>query len=122
LNYRKDGAQFWTDLAINPTRDGSGDLVGFVGVLSDLTERKQAEATAHEAKTQLASIVQNIPGFIFRRTLKPDGSIEFPYLSSLFAREIGRPDESTATGADLLKHMHAGRYRNWAQRHRALGR
>jgi len=39
LNYRKDGAQFWTDLAINPTRDGSGDLVGFVGVLSDLTER-----------------------------------------------------------------------------------
>lgn len=107
LNYRKDGAQFWSDLAIKPTRDGSGNLVGFVGVLSDLAERKQAEATAHEAKTQLSSIVQNIPGFIFRRTLKPDGSIEFPYISSLFASKLGRPNESTATAADLLKHMHA---------------
>ena len=107
LNYRKDGAQFWTDLAINPTRDGSGDLVGFVGILSDLTERKHAEAAAREANTQLDGIIQNIPGFIFRRTMKPDGSIEFPYLSSFFANLIGRPDESTATADDLWKQMYA---------------
>jgi len=105
LNYRKDGAQFWTDLAINPTRDGSGDLVGFVGVLSDLTERKQVEATAHEAKTQLASVVQNIPGFIFRRILKPDGSIELPYFSSFLAGIIGRP-ENNFSAAPLWEHMH----------------
>jgi PAS domain S-box-containing protein/diguanylate cyclase (GGDEF)-like protein len=105
LNYRKDGAQFWTDLAINSTRDASGNLVGFVGILNDLTERKQAEVTAHETKTQLSNIVQNIPGFIFRRILKSDGTIEFPYLSSLFASKIGHPNESTATAADLLKHM-----------------
>ena len=105
LNYRKDGAQFWTDLAINPTRDGSGDLVGFVGVLSDLTERKHAEETAHEAKTQLASVVQNIPGFIFRRTLKPDGSIELPYFSSFLAGIIGRP-ENNFSAAPLWEHVH----------------
>lgn len=29
LNYRKDGTQFWTDLAISPTFDRSGGLVGF---------------------------------------------------------------------------------------------
>jgi PAS domain S-box-containing protein/diguanylate cyclase (GGDEF)-like protein len=105
LNYRKDGAQFWTDLAINPTRDGSGDLVGFVGILSDLTERKNAEAAAHEANTQLASVVQNIPGFIFRRTMKPDGSIALPYFSSFLAGMIGRPEDSSSA-APLWEHMH----------------
>jgi PAS domain S-box-containing protein/diguanylate cyclase (GGDEF)-like protein len=108
LNYRKDGAQFWTDLAINPTRDGGGDLVGFVGILTDLTERKETEATADDAKTQLSNIVQNIPGFIFRRILKPDGSIEFAYFSPSFARIIGQPEGSISTTADLLKHMHHG--------------
>jgi PAS domain S-box-containing protein/diguanylate cyclase (GGDEF)-like protein len=106
LNYRKDGAQFWTDLAINPTRDASGDLVGFVGVLSDLTERKQAEATAHEATTQLDGIIQNIPGFIFRRVWNPDGSVTYPYMSSYFASLIGHSEVNSATAADLWKHVH----------------
>jgi len=106
LNYRKDGAQFWTDLAINPTRDGSGDLVGFVGVLSDLTERKQAEATAHEAKNQLDGIIQNIPGFIFRRKWKTDGSVTYPYMSSYFTDLIGHPEASSGTPSELWKRIH----------------
>jgi PAS domain S-box-containing protein/diguanylate cyclase (GGDEF)-like protein len=106
LNCRKDGTQFWTDLAINPTRDGSGKLIGFVGILSDLTERKQAEAATAEVRTQLSSIVQNIPGFIFRRIWKPNGSIEFPYFSSFFANIIGQPEDSAATAHDVWKHLH----------------
>jgi PAS domain S-box-containing protein/diguanylate cyclase (GGDEF)-like protein len=107
LNYRKDGTRFWTDLAINPTRDGSGDVVGFVGVLSDLTERKQAEATKHEAEGRLFSVVQNIPGFIFRRTLKPDGSIEFPYFSSFYYTNIlGHPEAGATPSLGLWEHMH----------------
>src|SRR4029079_8158163 len=65
LNYRKDGTQFWTDLAISPTFDISGGLVGFVGVLSDLTERKHVVGTRREAEERLTSIVQNMPGFVF---------------------------------------------------------
>ena len=107
LNYRKDGAQFWTDLAINPTRDGSGDVVGFVGVLNDLTERKQAEAKAHEAKTQLDGIIQNIPGFIFRRIWNQDGSVTYPYVSSYFTSLIGPPDASDGNIPELWKHIHA---------------
>ena len=106
LNYRKDGTQFWTDLAINPTRDGKGDLVGFVGILSDLTKRKEAEAGADEARTQLSSVVQNIPGFIFRRTWKPDGRIEYPYLSSFFTDLVGHPNDE-GVAPDLWKNIHA---------------
>jgi PAS domain S-box-containing protein/diguanylate cyclase (GGDEF)-like protein len=105
LNYRKDGSEFWTDLSINPTRNGSGDLIGFVGVLSDLTEQKRVEATADEAKSQLSSIVRNIPGFIFRRTMKPDGSIALPYFSPILADMVGSP-KSSASAAPFWQQMH----------------
>ena len=104
LNYRKDGTQFWTDLAISPTIDTSGGLVGFVGVLNDLTERKHAEATRREAEERLSSIVQNMPGFVFRRIRRHDGGIEFPYFSPYFARMVSHREGAVPTGADLWNH------------------
>jgi signal transduction histidine kinase len=43
LNQRKDGTPFWNELFIAPVFDDSGQLTHFVGVLSDITERKQSE-------------------------------------------------------------------------------
>ncbi|SDP66081.1 PAS domain S-box-containing protein [Klenkia soli] len=43
LNYRKDGTAFWNQLSISPVFDGAGELVSFVGVQSDVTERVRAE-------------------------------------------------------------------------------
>ena len=101
LNYRKDGTQFWTDLAISPTFDRSGGLVEFVGVLNDLTERKHTEATRREAEERLSSIVQNMPGFVFRRIRRHDGRIEFPYFSPYFARMVSHREGAVPTGSDL---------------------
>ena len=43
LNYRKDGTAFWNEIAVNPVFDTDGDLVSFVGVQSDVTERVRAQ-------------------------------------------------------------------------------
>ena len=43
LNYRKDGTAFWNQLSVSPVFDGSGDLVSFVGVQTDVTERVRVE-------------------------------------------------------------------------------
>lgn len=43
LNYRKDGTAFWNQLAISPVFDGSGRLVSYVGVQTDVTERVRVE-------------------------------------------------------------------------------
>jgi PAS domain S-box-containing protein len=60
LNYRRDGTAFWNQVAISPVFDGSGDLVNFVGVQNDVTERisveqerRSALAEAEEARAQL---------------------------------------------------------------------
>jgi len=107
LNYRKNGTQFWTDLAISPTHDERGGVVGFVGVLTDVTDRKLEEAMRGEAEARVSSIVQNMPGFVFRRIRKHDGRIEFPYFSPSFSRIICQPAGSIATAADLWTHMNA---------------
>lgn len=43
LNYRKDGSRFWNRLSITPVRNGRGQVTHFIGVQSDVTERRRAE-------------------------------------------------------------------------------
>jgi PAS domain S-box-containing protein/diguanylate cyclase (GGDEF)-like protein len=105
LNYRKNGTQFWTDLAISPTHDELGDVVGFVGVLTDVTDRRLEEAMRGEAEARVSSIVENMPGYVFRRIRKHDGRIEFPNFSPSFSRIICQAAGSVATATDLWKHM-----------------
>src|SRR3989442_10884726 len=42
-NYRKDGTTFWNELTSSPVHDGRGQVTHFVGVLADITARKEAE-------------------------------------------------------------------------------
>ncbi|MFY2763442.1 PAS domain S-box protein [Arenimonas sp. MALMAid1274] len=43
-NQRKDGAPFWNHLHLSPVRDDAGQVINYVGVQSDLTERHRVEA------------------------------------------------------------------------------
>src|SRR4051794_2460558 len=49
LNYRKDGTAFWNQLSVSPVFDGSGELVSFVGVQTDVTERVRVESEREAA-------------------------------------------------------------------------
>jgi diguanylate cyclase (GGDEF)-like protein/PAS domain S-box-containing protein len=42
-NYRKDGGLFWNELSIAPVRDAAGNATHFVGIINDITDRKQYE-------------------------------------------------------------------------------
>ena len=53
LNHRKDGTAFWNRLSITPVRDSAGHVTHFIGVQSDITNRKEAEAALSLAKDQL---------------------------------------------------------------------
>ena len=52
INYRKDGTEFWSELIIGPIFDGDGKLINFVGLQTEITERKRWEAALHEAKDE----------------------------------------------------------------------
>lgn len=42
-NYKKDGTLYWNELSISPVYDEAGKLTNYIGVQSDITERKRAE-------------------------------------------------------------------------------
>ncbi len=50
LNYRKDGTTFWNAMSIDPARDERGELAYFVGVQSDITERRELEAQLRQSQ------------------------------------------------------------------------
>ncbi|MGK5003641.1 PAS domain-containing sensor histidine kinase [Janthinobacterium sp. LB2P70] len=53
VNRRKNGERFVESLSITPMRTGGGSISHFVGVFSDITERKLAEADLRELHREL---------------------------------------------------------------------
>ena len=43
-NYRKDRSLFWNELYVAPVHNDQGHLTHYIGIQSDITERKQAES------------------------------------------------------------------------------
>jgi PAS domain S-box-containing protein len=50
LNYRKDGTTFWNELSISPVRNDANQLTHFVGVQTDVTERRSLEEQFRQAQ------------------------------------------------------------------------
>ena len=66
LNYRKDGTAFGNQLSVSPVFDGDGELVSFVGVQTDVTERvrvereREAAFAAEQAARQEAELARAV--------------------------------------------------------------
>ncbi len=58
-NYKKDGTLFWNDLTITPLYNDKGSLTHFIGVQSDVTQRKKAEFLKDQIRKILEMIAQH---------------------------------------------------------------
>jgi PAS domain S-box-containing protein/diguanylate cyclase (GGDEF)-like protein len=105
LNYRKDGTPFWNKLTLSPLRASSGDLIGFVGIQSDVTDQRRREDEAKVWETRLQSLLDHIPGFLFQRVQRPGRAPEFLYCSNSLNRLLGLPNTSLSY-AEFLSHIH----------------
>lgn len=62
-NYRKDGSRFWNELNVSPIHSTDGTLTHFVGIQTDITERKQTEEQLlHNA---FHDVLTNLPNRAF---------------------------------------------------------
>ncbi len=57
----KDGRDYWADLEIQPLFNDAGEFTGFMGIVSDITTRKQLQAQADEARQSLQDLYDNAP-------------------------------------------------------------
>jgi len=52
LCYRKDGRPFWAKLNVSPVQDADGHLQAFVGIIDDVTARKEDERALVQARVE----------------------------------------------------------------------
>jgi diguanylate cyclase (GGDEF)-like protein/PAS domain S-box-containing protein len=115
LNYRKDGQTFWNELFMQPLLDRHGAVVGFVGLQIDQTPRRRAEASQQDSEARLATIIENLPGYIFQRIVTASGTLLHSYFSQTYWRLLGLDEASHFSGYDPIEHVHLadiGKVRN----------
>jgi diguanylate cyclase (GGDEF)-like protein/PAS domain S-box-containing protein len=89
LNYRKDGTSFWNDLRIDPIHDTTGQLTGFIGIQYEADATHRANEEKAEAESKLAIIADRVPGYIYQRVMRFDGSVETTYVSPSISKLLG---------------------------------
>ena len=108
VNYRKSGEPFWNQLRIGPRHNESGDVIGFIALQNDITARRAIADEAQQLQSQLTAIVDNMPGYVFQRVLKRDGTLVISYLSSFVVSAIGIPLVPPSTVEALWDYIHPG--------------
>ena len=85
----KDGTYRWIDSQASFVTEADGRRVRLLGSHTDITERKQAEATLTESEARFRTLVANIPGAIYRCAVDKEWTMS--YLSHAIEEIVGYP-------------------------------
>lgn len=62
----KDGQRIRVSVCQCPTRNSAGDVLGVALVMRDIGERRRVEEAARESERRLATLIDNVPGMVYR--------------------------------------------------------
>ena len=109
LKYRvrfPDGTERWLLGNAVPEREPDGSVL-WHGFITDITERKLAEAVAEELTGRIHKINQLLPGLVYQFLLRPDGTSCLPFASDAI-RNIFRisPEEVREDASVIFSLVH----------------
>jgi PAS domain-containing protein len=64
---RKNGSWFWASNNLSPVKNELGDVVGFQGIIQDVSDRKNAELALRQSEERLQAILDNSPAVIYMK-------------------------------------------------------
>ena len=80
LNYTKSGEKYWASLVIQPVRDASGAINGFIAIQQDITRRKLAEEALQRKDRELNALVRHLGDAVI--TIDQSGSVRSANLAA----------------------------------------
>jgi len=60
LRRRKNGSEFYADIAVAPVRDSNGNAVGLIGIHRDITELRRNEEMIRDSREQLRNLAASL--------------------------------------------------------------
>ncbi len=112
----KDGHKFPVLIGAGSRFDKqSSEYLGTMGVVTDITERKQAEAALLESKERIRAIGDNLQGAqLYQLRVAPDGCAKFTYVSSK-VEELHeyKPEDVLKDASLLFKRVHPADVDEW---------
>jgi len=85
---RRDGEELWTIVSANPMVNDSGEFVGALAMVINITERKRVEQARDAERRRLFSLMEALPAFIYLQG--PDHTVRFA--NATFRERFGEPD------------------------------
>jgi PAS domain S-box-containing protein len=87
---RKNGTVFWGDVAVSAIRETNGEIINVIGVINDITDRKDAELALKSSQVRQGAMIANISDVIV--IIDKDGIIQ--YISPNIEKWFGwKPEE-----------------------------
>jgi PAS domain S-box-containing protein len=101
VNRRKDGTLFYSEHTVAPIREAGGRITHFIGILQDVTARRQAEEALRQSEQQLRNVIDGLGANTFVGLLTPEGVLVEVNRSALAAAGLqpadvlGKPFDQT---------------------------
>ena len=89
MEYRleiSEGIVRWVNVSCSPMFSDSGELMGHVGTVRDVTERQQTQAALSSSEQQLRTLLENTPDIIIRI----DKKLRYVYVNQAVERTQGQ--------------------------------
>jgi PAS domain S-box-containing protein len=86
---RKDRRVVWSLTTVTMLKDEKQQPVCFVGVIEDITQRREAEEALQARERELSLIYNNVSDVIFYLAVEPDGEFRFVTVNRAFLAATG---------------------------------
>ncbi len=86
---RPDGTVVWVVGQAGIEKDAEGNPVGYVGTITDITERKQVQAALQVSEERLKALLENVSVMISSVRVNRDHAWEYEYISPGAAALVG---------------------------------
>ncbi|WP_254564519.1 PAS domain S-box protein [Oscillatoria sp. HE19RPO] len=96
-----DGTVVWVVGQAGIEKDAEGNPVGYVGTITDITERKQVEAALQVSEERLQALLENVSVMISSVRVNWDRSWEYEYISPGAAALVGYTASELLAERDL---------------------
>ena len=70
LNKKKDGTLFWEFASISPILNEEGEIMSFIAIKEDITEKKKMEEMLSNERLVLRTVIDNLPDAIFVKDIQ----------------------------------------------------